>query len=431
MMHPRGEVDEDHEGDEEVRQMNIYIVGVGMTRFGKLHEMSVKDLTRVAVEQALKDAGCRIQDIQAAFFAQTTQGVLEGQVFIPGPIALSAMGFSGIPMLTVENACASGSTAMWEAINYIRSGAGDVALAVGVEKMNVGDKKKTLSLFEGGWDVHEVDKNLERIKELGNGVEVPDGSTSKDPYSRFMDVYAAYCRYHMKTYGLTQRQLAAVCAKNHRHSVYNERAFFRKPFTIDEVLAAKPVVYPLTVPMCAPVTDGGAAAILCSEGALSKYGFDRRRAIKVYASILSSGRDAPYETGENSVVAIAARNAYESAGIGPEDISFAEVHDATSFGEIAATEALGLCPVGEGGLRAEKGETSIGGRIPVNPSGGLESKGHPIGATGLGQIFEMVSQLRGECGQRQVEGARIGIQENAGGLIGTEPATVVITILGK
>jgi acetyl-CoA acetyltransferase len=411
--------------------MNIYIVGVGMTPFGKFYEMSVKDLTRVAVEAALKDADCGKQDIQAAFFAQTTQGVLEGQVFIPGPIALNAMGFSGIPMLTVENACASGSTGMWEAINFIRSGAGDVALAAGVEKMNVEDKAISLSVFEGGWDIHTVDQNLERMKEIGAGVQVPEGSTTKDPYSRFMDVYAAWCRYHMKTYGLTERQLAAVCAKNHQHSVRNERAFFRKPFTVEQVLAAKPIVYPLTVPMCAPVTDGGAAAILCNESALSTYGFDRKRAIKVYASTLSSGRNAPYETNEQSVMAIAARKTYEEAGLGPEDMSVAEVHDATAFGEISATEALGLCPIGEGGACGERGDTTIGGRIPVNPSGGLESKGHPIGATGLGQIFELVSQLRGECGSRQTDHPRFGIQENGGGLIGTEAGTLVITILGK
>jgi len=411
--------------------MNIYIVGVGMTPFGKFYDMSVKDLTRVAVEAALQDAGCEKQDIEAAFFAQTTQGVLEGQVFIPGPIALNAMGFSGIPMLTVENACASGSTAMWEAINYIRSGAGDVALAAGAEKMNVEDKAKALAIFEGGWDISTVDQNLERMKEIGAGVEVPEGSTTQDPYSRFMDVYAAWCRYHMKTYGLTQRQLAAVCAKNHQHSVHNERAFFRKPFTVEEVLAAKPIVYPLTVPMCAPVTDGAAAAILCNEHALSTHGFDRKRAIQVYASTLSSGRNAPYETNEKSVMAMAARKTYEAAGLGPEDMSVAEVHDATPFGEISATEALGFCPIGEGGAYAERGETTIGGRIPVNPSGGLESKGHPIGATGLGQIFELVSQLRGECGPRQVDHPRFGIQENGGGLIGTEAGTLVITILGK
>lgn len=273
---------------------NIYIVGVGMTRFGKLLDKRVKDLTRIAVEDAMNDAGCKTEDIQAAFFAQTTQGVLEGQVFIPGPIALNAMGFSGIPMLTVENACGSGSTAFWEAINFLNAGAGDVALAVGAEKMNVEDRGRSLSIFEGGWDVESIPQNLERMLALGKGVEIPENSVSATPYSRFMDVYAAFGRYHMKRYGLTQRQIAAVCAKNHRHSVFNERAFYRREFSVDDVLSSRPIVYPLTLPMCAPVTDGGAAAILCTEAALDKYGFDRKRAVRVLSCVLRSGRNAPY-----------------------------------------------------------------------------------------------------------------------------------------
>ncbi len=411
--------------------MNIYVVGVGMTQFGRLPDLSVKDLTRVAVNAAIDDSGCVAKDIQGAFFAQTTQGYFEGQTFIPGPIALRAMGIDGIPMLTVENACASGSTAFWQAVNFVRSGAGEVALAVGVEKMTGFDKARSFALFDGGWDVHTVDETLAKLKRGGEGVEVPDGSTSKDPYSVFMDVYAAFARKHMKAWGLTQRQIAAVSAKNHQHSEHNERAYFRRPFTVEEVLAARPIAYPLTVPMCAPVTDGGAAAIICSEQALSRYGFERKRAIRVLHTELASGRDdLGEETGETSI-SLTARKVYARAGIGPEDISVAEVHDATAVGEILQTENLGLCPIGEGGVCAERGDTRIGGRIPVNPSGGLESKGHPLGATGLGQIFELVSQLRGECGARQVENARFAIQENGGGLFGTEEAVFVVSIFGR
>lgn len=411
--------------------MDIYIVGVGMSKFGKMPDLRVKDLTRIAVEDAVKDAGCKKEDIQAAFFAQTTQGVLEGQVFLPGPIALNAMGFSGIPMLTVENACGSGSTAFWEGINYLRSGAGDLVLAVGAEKMNVQDRTKSLSIFEGGWDVETADDNLARIIKLGEGLAIPEGTVSSGMYSRFMDVYAGFGRYHMIHYGLTQRQIAAVCSKNHRHSVHNERAFFHKEFSIDEVLASRPIVYPLTLPMCAPVTDGGAAAILCTDEGLKRYGFDRERAVKVYSCVLRSGRNDAYDTTETSVMALTAQKAYDIAGVGPEDISVAEVHDATAIGEITTTEAMGFCRIGEGGVCAEKGETTIGGRIPINPSGGLESKGHPIGATGLGQLFELVSQLRGECGPRQVESVRFALQENGGGLIGTEAGMVIVSILGR
>ncbi len=411
--------------------MDLYIVGVGMTQFGKFPDLRVKDLTRMAVQAAIRDAGCRMEDIQAAFFAQTPQGDLEEQEFVPDPIALPDMGFSEIPMLTVENACASGSTALWEGINYLRSGAADVVLAVGAEKMNVNNRDKSLAIFEGGWDIEKADENLKKMIALGEGVEVPEGSVSTDGYSRFMDVYAGFGRYHMKHYGLTQRQIAAVCAKNHAHSVQNERSFFRKVFTVDEVLDARPIVYPLTIPMCAPVTDGGAAAIICTEKAMDHYGFDRSRAVRIRSCVLMSGRIGEYDVTETCVTSKTAKKAYELAGAGPEDMSVAEVHDATAIGEISASEAIGLCPLGEGGACAERGETSIGGRIPINPSGGLESKGHPIGATGLGQVFELVSQLRGECGPRQVEGARLAVQENGGGLIGTAPAVVVVSVFEK
>ncbi len=408
----------------------VFIVGVGMTRFGRLLDQSVKDLTRVAVTEALADAGCAAGDIQAAYFAQTTQGYLEGQIFIPGPIALRAMGIHGIPMLTIENACASGSTAFWEAINFIRSGAGDVALAVGAEKMNIADKAKVLGIFDSGWDIYAAEETLRGLAAKSAGLDVPATAPSDAPASIFMDAYAYMTRAHMKKYGLTQRQLAAVSAKNHQHSVRNERAHFRMPFTIDEVLAARSLTWPVTVPMCAPVTDGAAAAILCSGSAMDKYGFDRSRAIEVLSCVLGSGRDDLIEDGPNAIMQAADR-LYAQAGIGPVDISVAEVHDASAFGEIKQSENLGLCPVGEGGICAERGDTTLGGRIPINPSGGLESKGHPLGATGLGQIFELVGQLRGECGPRQVEGARFAIQENGGGMIGTEEAVFVLSILGK
>jgi acetyl-CoA acetyltransferase len=186
----------------------------------------------------------------------------------------------------------------------------------------------------------------------------------------------------MRKYGMTQRQMAAVSAKNHMHSVRNPRAYFRKPFTTDQVLAAKPIVYPLTVPMCAPVTDGGAAALLCTKEALGRYGLGRSRAIRVAACELVSSWDRDWGDDEQQPTCVAARRAYEAAGIGPEDIDVAEVHDATAFGEVNQVENLYLCEFGAGGEIAESGETTIGGRLPVNPSGGLESKGHPVAATG-------------------------------------------------
>ncbi|WP_228000091.1 thiolase family protein [Nocardia australiensis] len=411
--------------------MDIYIVGVGMTPFGRFPEWGVKDLAQRAVTDALTDAGCGKSAVDAAFFANTVMGYLENQIFIPGPIALRAMGFEEIPILTVENACASGSTALWEAINFVRSGSGDVALAVGAEKMNVGDKQRQLAIFDSGWEIETADENYAELIAYGAGVDVPPGSESPDARSRFMDVYAAYARRHMREYGVTQRQIAAVSAKNHAHSVHNPRAFFHKEFSIDDVLAAKPVVYPLTVPMCAPVTDGGAAAIVCSEEAMARYGFDRSRAVKVEACVLVSAVPRQAEEVENQPTYLAARRAYDQAGIGPEDIDVAEVHDAAAIGEIREIENLGLCGFGEAAALSERGDTSIGGRIPVNPSGGLESKGHPIAATGLGQIFELTAQLRGECDDRQVDNARYAIQENGGGSIGLDAAVTVVSILSR
>jgi acetyl-CoA acetyltransferase len=409
--------------------VDVYIAGVGMTPFGRFPALAVKDLARQAVDDALSDAGLEKPAVQAAFFANTVMGYLENQVFIPGPIALRSMGFSEIPVLTIENACASGSTALWDAINFVRSGSGDVALAVGAEKMNVGDRQRQLSLFDSGWELSKAGENYATLAAYGSGVDIPPGSESVDARSQFMDVYAFYARRHMKEYGLTQRQIAAVSAKNHRHSVANPRAFYRRPFSTDDVLASKPIVYPLTAAMCAPVTDGGAAAVVCTAEALDRYGLDRSRAVKVEACVLVSGVDRDPDEAQKQPTYLAAERAYNIAGIGPADIDVAEVHDAAAIGEIRETENLGLCDFGDGAALAESGATSIGGRIPVNPSGGLESKGHPIGATGLGQVFELVSQLRGECGERQIASARHAIQENGGGAIGLDAAVTVVTIL--
>ena len=206
-----------------------------------------------------------------------------------------------------------------------------------------------------------------------------------------MDVYAAIAKHHMKLHGTTQRQMAAVSAKNHNHSVHNELSQFRKSFTVDEVLEARKISWPLTLPMCSPISDGGAAAILCSEDALDR--FDKSRAVKVAASVIATGSERDPDDGNLHVTRLAANLAYERSGVGPEDMSVSEVHDASAIAEIMQTENLGFCKIGEGGALAESGATTIGGRIPVNPSGGLESKGHPIGATGLGQIYELAISL--------------------------------------
>jgi acetyl-CoA acetyltransferase len=410
---------------------DIYIAGIAMTVFGRHPERSLHDLAGEALQGALKDAGCSTADLGAAFYAGMTNGPLQGQISIPGQVVFSKIGVEGIPVYNVENACASGSSAFNLAVQSVRAGTTDVALALGAEKMNIPDKAKAFSIFEGGWDVSRAEENAALLLKMGEGVVSPPGSESDKPYSKFMAIYAAMCRWHMKTYGTTQRQIAAVCAKNHQHSVHNPWSQFRKAFTVDEVLAAPPITYPITLPMCAPLSDGAAAAIVCNEAGLRRIGADRSRCIRVAASVIRSFTHRRLDEPEKHISRLAALQAYEIAGLGPQDMDVAEVHDASAMGEIIQSENLGFVPFGGGGPAAERGEFTIGGRIPINPSGGLESKGHPLGATGLGQLYELVTQLRGEAGARQVEGARHAIQENGGGLQGIEEAAVAIHILSR
>jgi acetyl-CoA acetyltransferase len=408
-----------------------YIVGVGMTRFGKLLERSVYDMVGEAVGLALTDAGCHREDIGSAFYATLTNGQFQGQTAIPGPIAMRRIGIEGIPVFTVENACAAGSSAFNLATMALRAGACDIALAVGAEKMNIPDKAKMFAAFDGGWDVSAVEQNRSTLLAMGEGVEPPPGTMSERPYSVFMDVYAAICRNHMLRYGTTQRQIAAVASKNHQHSVHNPLAQFQQAFSIDEVLASPPIAYPLTTLMCSPISDGAAAVILCNADGLTRLNGSNARAVRVLASVVQTGTTRSLDEPQKIVAHLAAKKAYELAGVAPGDVSVAEVHDASAIGEILNAESLMLVPFGEGGPAAERGDFTIGGRVPINPSGGLESKGHPIGATGLGQIHELVIQLRGEAGQRQVGNARIAIQENGGGLYGIEEAVVAVNILAR
>ena len=409
----------------------IYIAGVGMTQFTRHPNRSLASLAGEALNMALQDAGAERQQIGQAFYSGVTQGALQGQTAVPGQIVLSKLGFEKIPIWNVENACASGTSAFQLAAQSLRAGACDIALAIGAEKMNIEDKRRAIALFDGGWDVLEAEKNEAMLLKLGEGVEVPPGSESDRPYSKFMAIYAAMCRFWMKNFGTTQRQIAAVCAKNHCHSVHNPYAQYQDPFTIEQVLSAPPITYPITLPMCSPLSDGAAATVLCNEAGLKKLKLDRKRAIKVAATAIATASPRKPDDFANSVCRRAANMAYESSGIGPEDVSVAEVHDASAMGEIMAAEYLGLSELGEGGAAAERGEFTVGGRLPINPSGGLECKGHPIGATGLGQIFELVTQLRGEAGARQVAKAKVAIQENGGASIGYEEAVVTVNLFTR
>jgi acetyl-CoA acetyltransferase len=409
---------------------NVYIIGLGMIRFNKYPDRGVRDMAHEVIRQALADAGLDKEALQAAFFSNTFWGMFANQHSIRGQVALRSMGIGAIPVTNVENACAGASTALHLAYTGIRAGMYDVALAVGSEKITDPDKMKSLSAYATCMDVDNFANQLQMMEKAVTmfKVDIPEGQTPPGAgRSIFMDAYAMGARWHMSKYGSTQRQLAVICAKNHFHGALNPMSQYQTDMTTEEVLADKPIAYPLTRAMCAPVGDGAAAAIVCSETFLKK--LTGARPIKIRASVHGSGTDRDFDgedIGERLV-----RKAYDMAGVGPGDISLAELHDATAYGELHQTEAMGFCPMGEGGPFAESGASKLGGKQPINTSGGLECRGHPIGASGLAQIYELGVQLRGEAGKRQVQGARLGLAENGGGNIGVEEAAMCIHILEK
>ncbi len=410
---------------------DIHIIGIGMTPLGKFPDRSVKELTKSAVDTALADAGAGMDDIEAAWFSNTRQGMMEGQNTVRGQCALRSMGFESIPIVNVENACCSSSTGLNQAFAYLKAGLADVALVAGTEKMFYPEKRELMfQAFRGGWDVHTQEETERNLLALGEGLELPpEALEDTGEHSIFMDIYASLARQHMKNFGTTQRQIAAAASKSHFHSTMNPLAQYQKDFSVDDVLNDRLISWPLTRAMCAPLSDGAGALVLCNDEALGR--FDKVRAVKVLASSLVSSSNRDPNDFDHHLGKMAADRAYEMAGVGPEDVHVAEVHDASAYAEIVQVENMGFCARGDGGALAESGETRLGGRIPVNTSGGLLSKGHPIGATGAIQIHELVTQLRGEAGKRQVEGARIAAAENGGGFYGIEEAATVVTVLGR
>jgi len=412
---------------------NVYIVGVGMTRFGKYQDRNMKSLATEAVDAALKHADLERKDIQVAAVGNAYQGLVTGQESIRGQVALRSMGIGDIPVINVENACASGSTAAHVVWMDIALGLHDVGLALGMEKMFMEDKEKRLALFSSSMDVEIMEQIMKAIKGMSKPKNEEkkegDGGKGSKPKKRsaFMDVYAAAARMWMDQFGLTQRQLAMVASKNQTNGSLNPYAQYQKAMTVEEVLEAPEIAYPLTRPMCSPIGDGSAAAILCSEDFLKRVG--PPKPVKVLAVTLGSGMDRGMKDPDLGVRL--SKRVYETAGLGPEDVNVAEVHDATAFGEIRACEDMGFCEEGEGGKFIEEGHSQLNGKLPVNPSGGLEAKGHPVGATGVAQIAEIVWQLRGEADKRQVDNPRIGLCENGGGNIGIEEASMVITVLER
>ena len=416
---------------------DVYIAAVGMIPFGRYYDLGIKQLTARCVADLILRSPVAVSDIQAAWFSNTGWGIGVGQHCIRGQVALAPLGFQGIPIMNVENACASGSSAFYGACLAIRSGEYDVALAIGTEKTAVSPdapreaRKASFDSFLAGTDIEVTRQYIESLRAsneaAGGGDAKPSGGAkeggAKDR-SPFMDFYAIGARQHMKTYGTTQEQLAIIAAKNHNHGALNPYAQYRFTTTPAEVLKDREVAWPMTRSHCATMGDGSAAAILVSGDYLRKLG--DIRAVKVRATVLGSTRlDWP---GSKRAAELAHRT-YERAGVSPDDIDLAEVHDATAFGELAQTENLGFCGEGEGGPYAATGATALGGKRPINPSGGLESRGHPIGASGLAMIAECFFQLRGEADKRQVQRARLAMIENGGGFLGQGDAAIQMHIL--
>jgi len=408
----------------------IYVYSVGMTKFGKFLDRGIKDLTAEALKSIQNDNDFDLSNIEAAWFSNTGWGMTDFQHSIRGQVALTPNGIDKVPITNVENACASGSTAFNGAWTAIKAGVFDCALAIGSEKVYQEDRAAMMKGFMTYTDVERTRALMEQMQKAAakqraeKAKEQKDGEKKekKGGHSVFMDFYAAGARAHMKEYGTTQRQLAAIAAKNHNNSTMNPLAQYTFPMTVDQVMEDYEVAYPLTRAMCAPVGDGAAAAVLCSERFLKEHPNDK--AVLIRASILRSGSWKKDNVSERTSTA-----AYKIAGLSPKDINVAEVHDATAYGELEQIEQMGFCRLGKGGPLTESGETELGGKIPVNPSGGLLSRGHPLGASGLAQIYELVTQLRGDAGKRQVNNPRFALAENGGGTIGSGPAAMCVHIL--
>ena len=380
----------------------VAVIGVGLTKFGK-HERTGAELFAEAARDAITDAEISPSAIQALYYGNVTGGEGERQLHT-SPLAASLLGLTDIPTTRFENACATSHVAFRHAVMEVAAGISDVVLVGGGERVLHIPTDHATEYFAFCSDA---------------SYEQPVGLT-------FPGVFALIARAHMEKYGTTEEQMAHVAVKNHRHGVHNPKAQFRKEITLETVLRSPYVADPLKLFDCCPFTDGGAAVVLASEEVARRH----KRSIWVLGSAAASDTMFIHEKRDLSRVTAterAALGAYRQAGKGPQDVDVVELHDCFTIAEIVATEGLGFFEPGTGGIAAEKGWTSVGGKIPVNPSGGLKSKGHPIGATGAAQICEIVTQLRGEAGPRQVEGARVGLTHTLGG----NTATVLVSLFGR
>lgn len=389
---------------------DTYITGIGMTHFSKSLDRGIRSYAEEAARGALLDSGLDITDIQRVYFSNAIGGLITGQEMIRGQVALRNLGLDGVPIINVENACASGSTALALATQDIRSGLARNILVVGAERMSHQDKQHTFNAIGTAIDLDEY-----------TDLAAHYGLDQSRSGSLFMEIYAQEAREYMEWSGATADDIAAVAAKSRAHGALNPRAQYRQITPAETILASRRVSDPLTLLMCSPIGDGAAAVILSAEPPSR---VDAAPDIWVLATALASAT----ETGL-PVVTRAARSAYEQAGVGPADLDVVELHDAAASAELILTEQLELCEAGGAVALLQSGATRLGGRIPINTSGGLISRGHPIGATGVAQVVELTEQLRGHAGPRQVPGAKVGLSQNSGGHMWSGPAVACVTII--
>ncbi len=405
---------------------DVAVVGIGMMKFDRHPEKGIKDLVREPVEKALKDAGIQPQQLEAAYVGTAAPGIMTGQEQIKAQVTLSAMGIDTIPMYNVENACASSSSAFNLAWTAVGAGVYDCALVVGFEKLYDKDKLKSFMALGTAVDIEMAMTHLENFqKKQGKSDSIISGDSGKSK-SIFMDMYAYYTKMYMERCGLTQEHFAKICVKSHKNGAHNPHAQYQKEVTLDEVLNSGEVSFPLTRMMCSPICDGAAAAVICSKEKAAQL---TSNPVWVEASVVGSGRIT--DDLSDTLTKRTGIKLFESSGVGPEDIDVIEVHDATTPSEIITLIELGICPPDQAAQWIDDGYLEVNGKRPSNTSGGLASKGHPIGATGLGQIYEIVQQLRGESGKRQVENPKIGMTHNGGGILGIDAAAMALHIFKK
>jgi len=384
----------------------VMIAGIGMTHFGRHLGLGVRSLAIEAIDEAMEDAGADAVDVERVYFGNAVAGIVTQQEMIRGQVALRRHPLNGAALINVENACASGGSALSIGYEAIASGAAEVVMIIGAEQLNHIDRSRPFNALRGSTDIEDIG-------------EAEPGQMSAN--SLLMDFYAEVAQAYLDTYGATAEDFALVAVKNRANAVHNPKAHLRAPQTIEDVLNARTIVAPLTLPMCSPTTDGAAALLLCSE----KYARARvADAVEIVTTRIASGaRGEP--------VAHAAQAAYEASGLGPNDFDLMELHDAAAPAELMQYAEVGLCGEGEGHKLIREGATNIGGRIPVNTSGGLLSRGHPLGATGCAQVVELVTQLRGRANGRQVDGARHALAINGGGWLDGSYALAVASIFRK